>query len=472
MYNKIINPKTNRKVNITSKLGKHILNNYIMQIGGSCSSDTDCKTHVDGRIKICNNETGRCILKTSTKGKKIMKKRNTKTKPVVIKPKTKPLSTKTKLRLNNKNIDCIGFKNNKGKTCPKCCSAHNDICKWVSKKGCQSLIVRGSVGRASVKPAIKPAIRPAIRPVIKPAIRPAIKPAIKPAIRPAIKPAVFDGEQLSKSPNLIYIYTTGITNWMNTQENEQNIIKKWNIFRANILRQIPDLYNIEIIHYDPLVDLEDNKHTPQQKTDFINHIINPFLLRDDNHIGNVKSIFIHGFLPPILNSPNLVVDFANIFATNPIPKNINVLLIDGVVKNLPILYRNNDSFKDNIVSSIKNYINYNCKLFNIKNKIITTLFNKCDIGRSGENIPIFILHTPNFKAKMIDRQHFIIRLERQYKTGPSEYEKLKEIKEWIDYNIRFKNIILESVRIFVNLIWENKIQTRKQIQDYFNKITY
>ena len=33
-YDKIINPKTGRKVNLNSKLGKEIINNYILQLGG------------------------------------------------------------------------------------------------------------------------------------------------------------------------------------------------------------------------------------------------------------------------------------------------------------------------------------------------------------------------------------------------------------------------------------------------------
>ena len=35
MYSFIINPLTNKRVNINSKLGEYILNNYIIQLGGS-----------------------------------------------------------------------------------------------------------------------------------------------------------------------------------------------------------------------------------------------------------------------------------------------------------------------------------------------------------------------------------------------------------------------------------------------------
>jgi len=34
MYNKIVNPKTNRSVSINSKLGKKIIRDYVRMIGG------------------------------------------------------------------------------------------------------------------------------------------------------------------------------------------------------------------------------------------------------------------------------------------------------------------------------------------------------------------------------------------------------------------------------------------------------
>ena len=35
MYNKIVNPNTGRKVNINSRLGKKIIKNYLILLGGS-----------------------------------------------------------------------------------------------------------------------------------------------------------------------------------------------------------------------------------------------------------------------------------------------------------------------------------------------------------------------------------------------------------------------------------------------------
>ena len=40
-YHTIINPNTNRRVNITSKLGRQILNKYINQLGGNNDDKKD-----------------------------------------------------------------------------------------------------------------------------------------------------------------------------------------------------------------------------------------------------------------------------------------------------------------------------------------------------------------------------------------------------------------------------------------------
>ena len=67
MYNKIINPKTGRSIKITSKLGRQILNNYLIQLGGHkgpCAiskSSGKCKKSdkPDGNCKV--SDKGRCI---------------------------------------------------------------------------------------------------------------------------------------------------------------------------------------------------------------------------------------------------------------------------------------------------------------------------------------------------------------------------------------------------------------------------
>ena len=41
MYNKIVNPLTNRKVLVNSRLGQQIINNYMNQLGGSNNLTND-----------------------------------------------------------------------------------------------------------------------------------------------------------------------------------------------------------------------------------------------------------------------------------------------------------------------------------------------------------------------------------------------------------------------------------------------
>ena len=70
MYNKIVNPLTNRKVNITSKIGRKVLKNYLNQLGGALNSSTCGTPSVQPNIgevalyrdgnnpKICRNAFG------------------------------------------------------------------------------------------------------------------------------------------------------------------------------------------------------------------------------------------------------------------------------------------------------------------------------------------------------------------------------------------------------------------------------
>ena len=55
MYTKIINPDTNRKVSIHTKLGKNIINNYMnttrIMLGGSNNEPTNLSQELEEKIK-------------------------------------------------------------------------------------------------------------------------------------------------------------------------------------------------------------------------------------------------------------------------------------------------------------------------------------------------------------------------------------------------------------------------------------
>ena len=55
MYNRIINPKTNRKVNINSKLGKYILKKYLFFINGGATNENTGATNENTEYKYIAN---------------------------------------------------------------------------------------------------------------------------------------------------------------------------------------------------------------------------------------------------------------------------------------------------------------------------------------------------------------------------------------------------------------------------------
>ena len=93
MYRYIVNPKTNRKVKISTKLGKKILKNYLIQLGGyngPCAMNNDtgrCKqsTKNDGKCKL-NKKTGYCVKIKKSAAKKPAAKKPAAKKPAAEKP--------------------------------------------------------------------------------------------------------------------------------------------------------------------------------------------------------------------------------------------------------------------------------------------------------------------------------------------------------------------------------------------------
>ena len=85
MYQYIVNPTTNRKVNINSKLGKKVLNKYINLIGGAphhwksqgdpCTIGTVCGKGRRGNMLACARTEGKKCMTSETyqSGKRVTK---------------------------------------------------------------------------------------------------------------------------------------------------------------------------------------------------------------------------------------------------------------------------------------------------------------------------------------------------------------------------------------------------------------
>ena len=93
------------------------------------------------------------------------------------------------------------------------------------------------------------------------------------------------------------IYTTGISNWLNSRESEnsnQNIARIYNNLKGNIINQIPLRYNISIKHYDPLI----GGHIDTSNNNYKNRFDK--LCENLNYIGN-NEYFCAGFNRKIMN---------------------------------------------------------------------------------------------------------------------------------------------------------------------------
>lgn len=61
MWNKIVNPKTGRKVNVNSKIGKNVLRNYIKQLGGAEANTTELEC-IHNTEYDCKNDFHLCKI--------------------------------------------------------------------------------------------------------------------------------------------------------------------------------------------------------------------------------------------------------------------------------------------------------------------------------------------------------------------------------------------------------------------------
>ena len=133
---------------------------------------------------------------------------------------------------------------------------------------------------------------------------------------------------VNRPRRLFTIITTGILNW-GTSTDEENLIHLWtrNRVLSNLIQYIPDHFQIEVIHLDPLFNLDDKMTplSPELKTNVKN------LIENDLHLERVyqssfsqESFSPHTGIVPfigndLINNPYLVFDFAHLFSFTQTP---------------------------------------------------------------------------------------------------------------------------------------------------------
>lgn len=107
---------------------------------------------------------------------------------------------------------------------------------------------------------------------------------------------------------IFYVYTIGIVNWGNIDDEYQNIIGHWNNYiRLNILNSIPENFYISILHYDPSIESVDAKKVR------IRRYINKNL--KDNHPRIISSRFFEKYFNyQNIGRPYIIIDFSNVYS--------------------------------------------------------------------------------------------------------------------------------------------------------------
>jgi hypothetical protein len=108
------------------------------------------------------------------------------------------------------------------------------------------------------------------------------------------------------------IYTTGIVNSAEFEDDGQNLIKKWNNgVCKNIINNIPLCYNIKIHHYDPF--LSSNRHTKKMTIAYVMTNLIPQDIESSRRV--IQSDFYNTpFNASCVQNPHLVFDMAHIYS--------------------------------------------------------------------------------------------------------------------------------------------------------------
>lgn len=144
-----------------------------------------------------------------------------------------------------------------------------------------------------------------------------------------------------------YIYTTGILNWLNLEE-EQKIYLKWKIYFKNIINDIPIKYKVKVIHYDPNMLRDDNDINYELNSNIYDEIIHYLNDHGKNipdkidperiSIEFIKESMNENVISEIKN-PHIIYDFAGIFIQSREKTYLN-LYAYGSNKDEKVLYEN------------------------------------------------------------------------------------------------------------------------------------
>jgi hypothetical protein len=259
--------------------------------------------------------------------------------------------------------------------------------------------------------------------------------------------------ETNKTSNTFYVYTTGILNWLNLDE-EQKIYLKWIEYFKKILDDLPTKYNVRVIHYDPNMLRDDNTINFELNNNIyeeITHYINDHGKNIPNNI-DPERISIEFIKEPLnetvladIKNPHIIYDFAEIFIQSREKLYLN-LSAYSTNKNEKILFDNiNVIYPEYWLLNNYNIDLKHIKLFNLDDKgnveTYASKFNKLLYidNKDSETIIDFVLS--KLKSIWIDHRNSYWE-QNKYRLQLHNFGSIGEI-EW-------QKITIE---LLFNFIW-------------------
>lgn len=117
-----------------------------------------------------------------------------------------------------------------------------------------------------------------------------------------------------------YIYTTGIVNWASFNDSNLNLIEVWKrLVRDNIISLIPENFEINILHFDPIYTISQSGFIKRDKINedkiinYVNLNLIPFEYSNSRVINSEFIVEPFSEDKIIVNKPYILIDIAHLY---------------------------------------------------------------------------------------------------------------------------------------------------------------
>ena len=241
---------------------------------------------------------------------------------------------------------------------------------------------------------------------------------------------IWKKEDINEWFNEIFtIYVTGIADWCDGTK-PSNLMIVWNrVFRNHILSLVPARFkHIHIIHHDILESLIDGKLQirPSEERVIISNFINDYIIKEDNKIPKVVSVFNNSYLPLDRLEKRIpsyiLLDLAHAFEYT---EKIGYMKLDDKEYKINRLH---ERYYGDDIEGIKYY-----KYFHVnEDNTVVSYYDK--LIESGLPCGIDdLIPIPSFNIDSIKLEKHIIKNLREYKMYQDETETIQNTLDSLNY---------------------------------------